>query len=124
MSKLRVSSHRLEIEVGRWSRPNRTPLDERKCFRCQKLEDEFHFLFECELHSDLRHRYLKRYFWNRPNILKLKELMSSSNKKIICNLAILFRRLLKLGQQHTVIDNSDVHLFLQNNLYARPNQCQ
>ena len=92
MSKLRVSSHRLEIEVGRWSRPNRTPLDERKCFRCQKLEDEFHFLFECELYSDLKHRYLKRYFWNRPNILKLKELMSSSNKKIICNLAIFIQK--------------------------------
>ena len=83
MSKLRVSSHRLEIEVGIWSRLNRAPLDERKCFRCQKLEDEFHFLFECELYSDLRYRYLKIYFRNRPNILKLKELMSSSNKKII-----------------------------------------
>ena len=92
MSKLRVSSHRLEIEVGIWSRPNRAPLDERKCFRCQKLEDEFHFLFECELYSDLRYRYLKIYVRNRPNILKLKELMSSSNKKIICNLAIFIQK--------------------------------
>ena len=93
MSKLRVSSHQLEIEVGRWSRPNRTPLDERKCFRCQKLEDEFHFLFACKLYSDLMHKSLKRNFWNRPNILKLKELMSSSNKKIIiCNMAIFIQR--------------------------------
>ena len=41
--KLRVSSHRLEIEVGRWSTPNRIPIDERKCRVCDKLEDEYHF---------------------------------------------------------------------------------
>ena len=28
MTKLRTSSHRLEIEVGRWARPNRIPIDE------------------------------------------------------------------------------------------------
>ena len=43
MTKLRVSSHRLEIEVGRWTRPNRNPVDDRKCRYCNKLEDEFHF---------------------------------------------------------------------------------
>ena len=43
MTKLRVASHRLEIEVGRWARPNRVPIDERKCRLCNKLEDEFHF---------------------------------------------------------------------------------
>ena len=43
MTKLRTSSHRLEIEVGRWARPNRIPIDERKCITCNKLEDEFHF---------------------------------------------------------------------------------
>ena len=56
------------------------------------MGDEFHFLFDCELYSDLRHRYLKIYFWNRPNILKLKELMSSQNKKIICSLAIFIQK--------------------------------
>ena len=35
MKKLRVFSHRLEI--GRWTRPNRTPIDERKCRYCNKL---------------------------------------------------------------------------------------
>ena len=37
LSKLRLSSHRLEIEVGRWARPNRTPIDQRKCHICNKL---------------------------------------------------------------------------------------
>ena len=39
MTKLRVSSHRLEVEIGRWSRPVSTPFDERKCRICDKLED-------------------------------------------------------------------------------------
>ena len=43
LSKLKVSSHRLEIEVGGWSRPNRTPIDDKKCRICDKLKDEFHF---------------------------------------------------------------------------------
>ena len=33
-TRLRVSSHRLEIEAGRRSRPNRTPINERLCITC------------------------------------------------------------------------------------------
>ena len=32
LSTLRMSSHRLEVEAGRWVKPNRIPLNERKCF--------------------------------------------------------------------------------------------
>ena len=45
MTKLSTLSHRLEIEVGRWARSNRIPIDERKCITCNKLEDEFHFCY-------------------------------------------------------------------------------
>ena len=68
MTKLRTSSHRLEIEVGRWARPNRILIDEGKCITCNKLEDEFHFLLECSLYNDLRNQYIKKYYWKRPNI--------------------------------------------------------
>ena len=60
--KTRVASHRLEVEVGRWARPNREPVDERKCRHCNMLEDEFHFLLECSLHREFRMQYIKRYF--------------------------------------------------------------
>ena len=86
LSKLRVSSHRLEVEVGRWTRP-KTPLVARKCRVCNVVEDEFHFLFECQLFTDLKIKYLKKYFWNRPNMIKLKELMTSTNIKVIKNLS-------------------------------------
>ena len=47
--KLRMSSHRLQIEAGRWARLNRIPLNERTCSFCQVTEDEFHFVLECQL---------------------------------------------------------------------------
>ena len=53
LSRLRLSSHRLEVEVGRWTKPNKTPYERRKCKDCNVLEDEFHFLFECPLYTDL-----------------------------------------------------------------------
>ena len=49
LSKLRVSSHRLAIESGRWARPTRIPIDERKCVNYNILEDEFHFVIECDM---------------------------------------------------------------------------
>ena len=54
LSRLRVSSHRLAIESGRWHKPNIIPLNERKCQYCNKLEDEFHFLLECPLYTHFR----------------------------------------------------------------------
>ena len=96
MTKLRVASHRLEIEVGRWAKPNRIPIADRKCRTCNSIEDEFHFLLECNLYNDLRVQYIKRYYWNRPNILRLKELMSTTNKKTIRNLSIYIEKAFKI----------------------------
>ena len=87
-TRLRVASHRLEIEAGRWHQPNRIPVEERKCVNCNSLEDEFHFLLECSLYQDLRQIYIKRYFWTRPNVPKFVELLQSDNKNIIKNLSV------------------------------------
>ena len=87
-SRLRMSSHRLAIESGRWARPNRIPVDERKCQECSVLEDEYHFVIECKLFNDLRAKYLPRYFWIRPNMYKFVELLNSDNVNHIRNLGI------------------------------------
>ena len=34
LSRLRLSSHRLEVEVGRWAKPNKIPYEDRKCQVC------------------------------------------------------------------------------------------
>ena len=49
LSRLRLSSHRLQIEAGRWVKPVRTPINDRKCLVCDKLEDEYHFVVECSI---------------------------------------------------------------------------
>ena len=62
LCRLRVSSHRLEVEMGRWAKPNKIPLENRKCRSCDVLEDEFHFILQCSRYQDLREIYIKRYF--------------------------------------------------------------
>ena len=74
LSRLRSSSHRLEIETGRWARPNVIPFEERPCTSCHSLEDEFHFVLECSRYKDLRTIYIPDYYRRRPNMLKLDEL--------------------------------------------------
>ena len=56
-SKLRISAHNLEIEQGRYTN---TPRHERICKWCklsigsEMVEDEHHFLHDCDLYNDLR----------------------------------------------------------------------
>ena len=86
MTKLRVSSHRLFIETGRWTKPS-TPIDQRICYQCNKLEDEFHFIIECELYKDIRATYISPYYRSRPNMYKFLELIKSENKHTLQKLA-------------------------------------
>ena len=87
-SKLRMSSHRLEVEAGRWVRQNRVPILERKCSFCNILEDEYHFVIQCAAYSELREKYISKYFWKRPNMFKFVELINSSNINYIRKLCI------------------------------------
>ena len=84
VSRLRVASHRLEIEAGRWLRPNRTPINERKCRVCNVLEDEYHFVIECSLlYKELRDKYIPKYYWVRPSMFKFVQLMKCDKEKVI-----------------------------------------
>ena len=88
VTKLRLSSHRLEIETGRWARPL-VERQNRKCKLCNLsvVEDEFHFVLECPAYVQLRNLLIKPYHRNRPNMLKMVQLTSSENKKEIRGLA-------------------------------------
>ena len=72
-----MSSHRLEIAAGRWRKPYSTPRNERLCICCNKLEDEFHLLFECTLYNQLRQELIKPVYMHKAVML-----LQSSNKKI------------------------------------------
>ena len=87
LTKLRVSSHRLEIEAGRWTKPQITPRENRLCKQCNLLEDEFHFLFECTLYSNIRQQHIKPYFTRRISMHKAIELCKTENSSSLKNLA-------------------------------------
>ena len=88
LTQLRVSSHRLAVEAGRWNRPVRTPYDDRKCLFCNLLEDEYHFVLECSSYIDLRKQYIPRHYWNHPNMLKFVTLMNNNNRNIVKKLGM------------------------------------
>ena len=77
-----------DVEVGRWKKPVKIPYDNRLCTLCHKLEDEFHFSFECNRYRELRSQYIPKRFWERPNMFKFVELFSSTNEIILRNLGM------------------------------------
>ena len=95
LARLRVSSHRLEIEAGRWARPYK-PVSDRICNICNCLEDEYHFVFECQLYDSLRRKYIDQFYWNRPCMYKFVELINSSNFELLSNLAIYVYKAFKV----------------------------
>ena len=100
LCRLRLASHRLEIETGRWTKPIKTPLEDRKCKLCGILEDEYHFVFECSLYLELRKKYISKYYWKRPSMMKLIELFSSESTKQLQKLSVYTQKAFKLRQEH------------------------
>ena len=72
------------IECGRWK--DRLPVNERKCPYCHVLEDEFHFVLQCSLFSDLRKKYIANFYTVRPNMRKFIDLCNSESKHTVRNL--------------------------------------
>ena len=83
-----MSSHRLEVEAGRWARTNIMPVDERKCTICRVLEDDYHFVIERSRYLDLRNNYIAKYYWKMPSMYKFVELISSSNMNCLLRLSL------------------------------------
>ena len=56
ISRWRLSNHRLQIEVGRYTKP-KTPRIDRVCSMCNVLEDEQHAVYVCPRYQELREKY-------------------------------------------------------------------
>ena len=85
--KFRLANHKLPIETGRWEN---IELSERKWQKCSKnlLGDEFHYLFECTYFNFERRRYISKFYFVRPNVIKFNKLMNSDNKTVLAKLSI------------------------------------
>ena len=93
ISQYRSGNHKLPVEIGRWEK---IPYNQRICPKCPKrtLGDEYHYLLECDYYKRLREKYIKRYYYLHPNVLKFKELMNNLNLKTAKNLSMMLRQII------------------------------
>ena len=56
LTRLRVGSHQLAIELGRYHKPKPLPVKERLCDQCNVVEDEYHFIYVYVINIYLRDR--------------------------------------------------------------------
>ena len=65
-------------------------VDDRNCTLCnvkqREIGDEFHYLFKCTFFKEERVRYIKRYFYNNPNMYKMTQLFNDVNHRDMLNL--------------------------------------
>ena len=54
-------------------------VEDRKCITCNTIEDEYHFVIKCSIFTDLRKRYISKYYWTNPSMYKLKQLFDCPN---------------------------------------------
>ena len=57
ITKLRTSSHNLEIETGRHQSKS---VQERLCPKCNIVGDEIHFVLQCTLNDHLRQKFIRK----------------------------------------------------------------
>ena len=86
----------MHIEIGRWSKLRTTPLNERTCINCNVIEDEFHFVLECKLFTDIRNRYIPIFYRNHPGMYKLITLINNENEITIRNLGVFIQKAFEL----------------------------
>jgi hypothetical protein len=79
LARLRMSSHRLAVESGRWRKPECFPFIERLCHICNILEDKYHFVLVCDMFKELNTKYIKIYYWNHPSNFQFIALMTTEN---------------------------------------------
>jgi hypothetical protein len=88
LTQLRVSSHSLHIETGRYG-SGRVERERRVCRVCDcgEIEDEYHFLLICPVYENLRSQLIKSYYTTRPSMFKCVELLTGCNKSQLRKLA-------------------------------------
>ena len=93
---LRLSSHSLSMETGRYQGINTVNI---LCQFCKSdVEDEFHFVLKCPVYDCFR----KLYYRTHPSVFKLAQLLCTENFKDLCNLGIF---LMKYFRQNIIMSS-------------------
>ena len=104
-TRLRLSMHPLRMQTGRYAR-NNTPREERYCLVCNStdIEDEYHFICICPCYTDIRKKYLKRYYYVRPSVYKYLDLLKTCIRKDIVGISLYVKEALVLRNAILNID--------------------
>ena len=88
IAKLRLSSHHLRIQTARYVQ-DYIDRRQRYCIFCNnnEIEDEYHFILECNMYLTIRRKYISRYYYVRPNMYKFCQLLKSTSKRTLFYLA-------------------------------------
>ena len=71
LMNFKTRNHKLPIEIGGWKN---IPHSERTCSLCNNdIGDEYHYILSCK-------HFIKQYYTNYPNTLKLKQLFCEFSK--------------------------------------------
>lgn len=94
LAKLRTGNHRFPCERGRWEN---IELHDRKCLLCnlQEIGDEYHYILVCPFFAEERKKFIKRYYFSNPNVIKFKELMTHEDEIILKQLSVFIKTLLQ-----------------------------
>ena len=91
-AQYRLSSHNLGIETGRHTKPPKPP-EQRLCCRNGCVDDEIHFLTECDIHTEARQRFISNIkshidgYEDLPANPKFTTVMTSTSEVVIKELA-------------------------------------
>lgn len=92
LTRLRLGSHHLNVERGRW---NKIDYADRKCNLCNDIEDEFHFVVCCPKYIDLRKKYLPKQLYLNPRMHKFILFLNSNDILQMKKLGIFLHHALK-----------------------------
>ena len=64
------------------------------------VEDEYNFILKCPFYTNLRHLYIKKYYWSKPSTFKLVQILSVQNRKELCNIGKYLKHALYIRSQY------------------------
>ena len=96
-TNFRLSSHKFMVERALW-RKDKISYHERTCLLCNihDVQDEYHIAMICEYFKEVREKYVKQYYYNRPSMVKFIELMNTHNSKERFRFMLFFKIVFKL----------------------------
>ena len=82
MTKLRLNSHKLLEERGRWLK-HKIEYGDRLCtlWSERDIQDQYDVLMVCPHYTILRKTYIKANYYERPSMYKFIQLKKSCNKR-------------------------------------------